>query len=59
MIQYVIVLDYSIGGIYIYTADISEVEEQEKAEGFIQDKGHKFSNCHYMIVDELNLHINE
>ncbi len=54
---YFIILDYATGGVYVYPCDLDEVEDNEVA--FIEDKGHRFSDCHFMTTSELILHIGE
>jgi hypothetical protein len=51
--KYVTVLDFLVGevAIYSYEEDVEDLEE------FIKDKGHDFSDCHWMATDTLKLTI--
>ena len=46
------VLDYTTGSVHIY-----EYKEPVDTELFMEEKGHKVSDCHHMTTETLNLKI--
>ncbi|GEM_PF-1458335 len=56
---HIIILDYQMGGVFIYPATWEQVKGQNEAERFMQEKGHNYADCYYMTTSELILHIGE
>lgn len=54
---YITVLDYGMGGVYIYKqkGDI-KTTDCEEAEATIDKKGHRLSDCYWMSSDNLCIH---
>ena len=52
--QYVYVLDFHQGGVYIYHTEKMNSEETEK---YIRLKGHSLNHIEWMITGTINLHI--
>lgn len=51
-IKKIIILDYSTGEVYIKNYDPNIWEDSEN---FLLEHGFKESDCHWMIVDKLNI----
>lgn len=50
----VTVLDFTLGEVCIYHYE----DSVEDLEAFIEEKGHRIKNCHWMATDKLILNIN-
>lgn len=50
MKEYIYVFDYNVGGIYEY--ELPQNLDDENIDIFINQKGHKNSDCYYMITDK-------
>jgi hypothetical protein len=59
--KYLIIMDFSTGGIYIYT--LSEIGlsmecQNEDIETWMENENHNVSECHFMTTEAINLTIN-
>jgi len=54
-----IVFDYSTGVIHVYAnkrfGKTEHLDESEQVENFIRKKGHKLSECNWMVVKEVEI----
>lgn len=60
--KYLTIIDYSVGGIYVYT--LSEIglsmqcQSEDIEEWIQQESEHKLSECYFMTSETINLTIN-
>ena len=49
--KYITVLDFEIGRVFQYKIEVLDNADDNTYERFITDKGHRLSNCEWMIHD--------
>ena len=49
--KYITVLDFEIGRVFQYKADLDVPWENEACEDYLTNKGHNLTNCEWMIHD--------